>query len=353
MVKAISLPQDVPITSDRRLIGLENQFQLLMKAHLAPKPSIQVNKVASSCEICSGPHDTQYCMENLEQAFVNYASSRNNGVGSKPFTINQEPRYFNEATNAWKDKPNFNWVLTQTFTSPSNGSFSTYSSNVPYGPPNYHAKIKRVLSNFDYHQENRLSSLRTQLKQQQDEVINKINTLWKVVSDKFDNATTRDIDKNSMVHANVVSHNHQESRAPPNKGIIKNPSKLFSPKYQAQSSLGEENGNSSSSKRVYFVNTITIVRKEDEPKGTRILKSNAIESENRNFAVEDDKMIEKESKDYKILVKEEEPYDIGNDNKTSDLEDEAFKDNTEIEKEGEWMEYEPPLDLVDVHDESV
>ncbi|GKD06329.1 hypothetical protein Tco_1181303 [Tanacetum coccineum] len=46
-VKAISLPQDV-----------------------------MMNKITSSCEICSGPYDTQYCMENLEQAFVDYASSR-------------------------------------------------------------------------------------------------------------------------------------------------------------------------------------------------------------------------------------------------------------------------------------
>ncbi|GJU03927.1 MAK10-like protein [Tanacetum coccineum] len=35
-VKAITLPQDVPSTSDRRLIELENQVQRLMKAHLAP-----------------------------------------------------------------------------------------------------------------------------------------------------------------------------------------------------------------------------------------------------------------------------------------------------------------------------
>ncbi|GKC50647.1 zinc finger, CCHC-type containing protein [Tanacetum coccineum] len=34
-VKAISLPQDVPSTSDRRLIELENQVQRLMEAHLA------------------------------------------------------------------------------------------------------------------------------------------------------------------------------------------------------------------------------------------------------------------------------------------------------------------------------
>ncbi|GKE08705.1 hypothetical protein Tco_1412256 [Tanacetum coccineum] len=75
-VKAISLPQDVPSTSNRRLIKLENHVQCLMEVHLAPKSSVQVNKITSSREICSGPHDTQYCMENPEQAFVDYASSR-------------------------------------------------------------------------------------------------------------------------------------------------------------------------------------------------------------------------------------------------------------------------------------
>ncbi|GJT06561.1 hypothetical protein Tco_0841023 [Tanacetum coccineum] len=50
-------------------------IQCLMEAHLAPMQPTQVNKITSSCEICSGPHDTQYCMENPEQAFVEYASS--------------------------------------------------------------------------------------------------------------------------------------------------------------------------------------------------------------------------------------------------------------------------------------
>ncbi|GJY12600.1 hypothetical protein Tco_0381909 [Tanacetum coccineum] len=36
LVKAIALPQDVPSTSDCRLIELENQVQCLMEAHLAP-----------------------------------------------------------------------------------------------------------------------------------------------------------------------------------------------------------------------------------------------------------------------------------------------------------------------------
>ncbi|GJW63438.1 MAK10-like protein [Tanacetum coccineum] len=38
-VKAISMPQDVPSTSDRHLIELENQVQCLMEAHLSNQPS--------------------------------------------------------------------------------------------------------------------------------------------------------------------------------------------------------------------------------------------------------------------------------------------------------------------------
>ncbi|GJU62717.1 hypothetical protein Tco_1244552 [Tanacetum coccineum] len=57
-IKAISLPQDVPM-----------------------------NKITSSCEICSGPHDTQCCMENPEQAFVEYASSRTDEAGAWIFCV--------------------------------------------------------------------------------------------------------------------------------------------------------------------------------------------------------------------------------------------------------------------------
>nr|GEX44061.1 MAK10-like protein [Tanacetum cinerariifolium] len=51
-VKAIPLPQDVPSTSDRGLIELENQVQCLMEAHLALMQPTQVNKITSSCDIC-------------------------------------------------------------------------------------------------------------------------------------------------------------------------------------------------------------------------------------------------------------------------------------------------------------
>nr|GEX63736.1 MAK10-like protein [Tanacetum cinerariifolium] len=82
-VKAITLPQDVPSTSDRRLIELENQVQRLMEAHLALKKPTQVNKVTTSCEICNGPHDTQYYVTDPKQAFVEYASLRTDEAKEK------------------------------------------------------------------------------------------------------------------------------------------------------------------------------------------------------------------------------------------------------------------------------
>ncbi|GJU31504.1 MAK10-like protein [Tanacetum coccineum] len=80
-VKAIALPQDVSSTFDRRLIELKNQVQRLMKAHPAPTQPTQVNKITTPSKICSGPHDTQYCMEDPEQAFVEYASSHTDEAG--------------------------------------------------------------------------------------------------------------------------------------------------------------------------------------------------------------------------------------------------------------------------------
>nr|GEV28724.1 MAK10-like protein [Tanacetum cinerariifolium] len=89
-VKVISLPQDVPSTSDRRLIELKNQVQCLMEAHVSPKQPVQVNKITSSCEIYNAPHDTQYCMENPKKSFVEYASLRNNKVGDRQ--VHYKPR---------------------------------------------------------------------------------------------------------------------------------------------------------------------------------------------------------------------------------------------------------------------
>nr|GEW43084.1 hypothetical protein [Tanacetum cinerariifolium] len=72
-VKAISLPQDV-----------------------------LMNKITSSCEICSGPHDTEYYMENPEQAFVDYASSRTDEARDKPFL--EEPTTNKDGTGTQQTK---------------------------------------------------------------------------------------------------------------------------------------------------------------------------------------------------------------------------------------------------------
>ncbi|GJZ54486.1 hypothetical protein Tco_0609371 [Tanacetum coccineum] len=77
-------------------LGLyDNEIQCLMEAHLALTQPTQVNKVTPSCEICSGPHDTQYCMEDPEQAFVEYAFSQTDEAGEglvSEFMASQDAR---------------------------------------------------------------------------------------------------------------------------------------------------------------------------------------------------------------------------------------------------------------------
>ncbi|GJT59321.1 hypothetical protein Tco_1002854 [Tanacetum coccineum] len=75
--------------------AVKNQVQRLMEAHLALTQPAQVNKITTSCKICSGPHDTQYCMEEHKQAFVEYASSRTDEVGEglvSEFMASQDAR---------------------------------------------------------------------------------------------------------------------------------------------------------------------------------------------------------------------------------------------------------------------
>ncbi|GKD86592.1 hypothetical protein Tco_1357746 [Tanacetum coccineum] len=73
----------------------------------------------------------------------------------------------------------------------------------------------------------------------------------------------------------------------------------------------EQIRNSSSPKRVHFINRITIISKEDELKETWIVEPNATKENDHDTIVE------------------------------------------EVEEVGEWMEYEEPIDLVDTCDESV
>ncbi|GJX38279.1 hypothetical protein Tco_0251582 [Tanacetum coccineum] len=124
-------------------------------------------------------------------------------------------------------------------------------------------KLKKALDDFDSHQEKRLSSLRTQLGQQQDNMTGKINLLWKNVSEKLNDAPIPESAENFMASKNIASISLIEREELRRNGI-KIPSKLFSPKYLSPASIIEVNKNPSAPKRVHFVNSIVILSKESE-----------------------------------------------------------------------------------------
>nr|GEU43214.1 MAK10-like protein [Tanacetum cinerariifolium] len=114
-----------------------------MEAHLAPTQLTQVNKVKTSCEICSGPYDTQYCMEDPEQAFVEYASSRTDEAGG-------------------------------------------------------------LVSDFMASQDARQSKFEADFKKQQSEMTKNINTLLKAITDRMMGALPSDTVKNLKLNASLV-----------------------------------------------------------------------------------------------------------------------------------------------------
>ncbi|GJZ45612.1 hypothetical protein Tco_0593208, partial [Tanacetum coccineum] len=116
-----------------------------MEAHIAPKSSVQVKKINSSCKICSGPHDNQYCMKNLEQAFVEYTSSRTDEAGGKWYTFKPEKNNLGDTYNpSWNRPFNNN---PQNFNNQSN--------------------LKGLVSSFMASQDARLSKFEADFKQQQ------------------------------------------------------------------------------------------------------------------------------------------------------------------------------------------
>nr|GEV58708.1 MAK10-like protein [Tanacetum cinerariifolium] len=84
---------------ERLSVGSISTWEDLTTPHLAPKSPVQANKIASSCEICSGIHDTQYWMENLDQAFVEYASTRIDKAGGKWYTFKPEQNNLGDTYN--------------------------------------------------------------------------------------------------------------------------------------------------------------------------------------------------------------------------------------------------------------
>ncbi|GKD26718.1 hypothetical protein Tco_1232932 [Tanacetum coccineum] len=132
-----------------------------------------------------------------------------------------------------------------------------------------------------------------------------------------------------MGRINVVYHDHLGNGAPPNKGI-KILSKLLSPKYQSQSSLGKQNKDSSSLKCVHIINTITSIRKEDKPEEGGIVEPNATQNNDHNTIVEIKEKVREKLSRSETVIGRGESRNIERDN----LDDSACGDKKEAE-EGE------------------
>ncbi|GJZ87001.1 hypothetical protein Tco_0658611 [Tanacetum coccineum] len=255
-------------------------------------------------------------MKNPKQASVDYMSSRINEVGGKRFTLNHGPRNFNDATNTWKEKPNFNWAHTQTFTSPQGGSISIHSSS-------YQMKLEKALLDFDSNQEKRLSHLRTQLEQQQDDMIGKINLLWKTVSEKLNNVSTPENAGNPMAPKSIAAISLDEREELSKKGI-KILLKLLSPKYLSLASIKELNKNPSALKRIHFVNSNVILSTDSDTKEEDDSSTNACDLNLGSMV--------KGKEEVKDQGKEE--NEIGTDTEVEEeiKEESEFKTNEEVEE---------------------
>ncbi|GJS08518.1 hypothetical protein Tco_0365314 [Tanacetum coccineum] len=137
-------------------------------------------------------------------------------------------------------------------------------------------KREKALLDFDSHQERRLSHLRTQLGQQHDDMIGKINLLWKTVSEKLDDVSILENTRNSMAPKSIAAISQVEREELRKKGI-KSPSKLFSLKYLSPASIKELNKNSSAPKRVHFIILIFVLDKDSDTEEDDVSSTNTHE----------------------------------------------------------------------------
>ncbi|GJZ09771.1 hypothetical protein Tco_0544054 [Tanacetum coccineum] len=185
-----------------------------MEAHLVPKQPTQVNKITTPCEICSGPHDTQYCMKDPEQAFVEYASSCIDEARGKWYTFKPEQNNLGDTYNpSWKSHPNPRWRQPQNsqnnFSNPpnqfqSNGSISNRSFNNRPQSFNNQSNLEGLVSNFMASQDARLSKFVADFKQQQSEMTNKINIELMAITDRITGTLPSDTVKNSKLSTSLV-----------------------------------------------------------------------------------------------------------------------------------------------------
>ncbi|GJW21237.1 hypothetical protein Tco_0031859 [Tanacetum coccineum] len=144
-----------------------------MEAYLAPTQPTQVNKITTLCEICTGPHDTQYCVDDPEQGFVEYASSHTNEAGGKWYTFKPEQNNLGDTYNpSWRSHSNLS--------------------------------LEGLLSNFMASQDAMLSKFEADFKRQQGEMTNKINIVLKAITDQIAGTLPSNMVKNPKLSTSPV-----------------------------------------------------------------------------------------------------------------------------------------------------
>ncbi|GJW07910.1 hypothetical protein Tco_1570333 [Tanacetum coccineum] len=186
----------------------------LMEDHLALTQPTQVNKITTSCEICSGPHDTQYCMEDPGQAFIEYVISCTDEAGGKWYTFKPEQTNLGDTYNpSWRSHPNLRWKQPQNsqnnFSNPPNrfqpnGSIPNRSFNNRPQNFNNQSNLEGLVSNFMASQDTRLSKFEADFKQRQSEMTNKIDIVSKAIIDRIAGALPSDTVKNPMLSTSLV-----------------------------------------------------------------------------------------------------------------------------------------------------
>ncbi|GKE04439.1 MAK10-like protein [Tanacetum coccineum] len=154
-------------------------------------------------------------MENPEQAFVEYASSRTGEAGGKWYTFKPEQNNLDDTYNpSWRSHPNLRWKQPQNsqnnFSNPSNrfqpnGSIPNRSFNNRPQNFNNQTNIEGLVSEFMASQDARLSKFEADFKQQQSEMTNKIDTVLKAIIDRITGTLPSDTVKNPKLGTHPVS----------------------------------------------------------------------------------------------------------------------------------------------------
>ncbi|GJX37727.1 MAK10-like protein [Tanacetum coccineum] len=152
-------------------------------------------------------------MENPEQAFVEYASSRTDKAGGKWYNFNPEQNNFGDTYNpSWKSHPNLRWKQPQN----SQNNFSNPPNRFqPNGPNrsfnnnpqkfNSQSNLEGLVSNFIASHDARLSKFEAEFKRQQSKATNKIDTVLKAITERIAKALPSDTVKNPKLNVNPTT----------------------------------------------------------------------------------------------------------------------------------------------------